>query len=240
MKKASGTYATIIQHACLKTKMKPRPIPSIFMFPGLSSPNPVLPNDIVSKYFNKYVDALTSNHDVILKEYHDLRKLSNDDYTLGKDEHKLHKGGSWQWNSYILKGDRKVDFACQCPRTVEILEGNGNLMTDTPFAYSFFSTLSSNSKIDLHSGPCNLRIRCHYPLIVPDGDVGMTVGNELVKWEVGKPIFFDDAYEHEVWNNTNKERVVLLFDVWHPDLEYDEIEAIKDLFLYMKENKQSS
>lgn len=30
---------------------------------------------------------------------------------------------------------------------------------------------------------------------------------------------FDDCYEHEVWNKTEKERVLLLFDLWHPELE---------------------
>lgn len=34
----------------------------------------------------------------------------------------------------------------------------------------------------------------------------------------GKCLVFDDCYEHEVWNKTDKERVLLLFDLWHPDL----------------------
>ena len=64
------------------------------------------------------------------------------------------------------------------------------------------------------------------------------------KWKVGVPLFFDDSYEHSVWNNTGEDRVVLLFDVWssllifisqwnsfgfslrHPDLVPEEIEAI--------------
>lgn len=29
---------------------------------------------------------------------------------------------------------------------------------------------------------------------------------------------FDDCYEHEVWNKTDEDRVLLLFDLWHPDL----------------------
>ena len=36
-----------------------------------------------------------------------------------------------------------------------------------------------------------------------------------VKWEVGVPLFFDDSYDHCVWNHTNKDRVVLLFDIWY-------------------------
>jgi aspartate beta-hydroxylase len=48
-------------------------------------------------------------------------------------------------------------------------------MSQTPFSFSFFSTLAGNSEISPHYGPCNLRIRCHFPLIVPSGDCGMEI-----------------------------------------------------------------
>ncbi len=70
------------------------------------------------------------------------------------------------------------------------------LMTGTPFSFAFFSTLHGNTSIAAHSGPCNLRIRCHFPLIVPEGDCGMTVGDETVRWVAGEPVYFDDCYEH--------------------------------------------
>ena len=43
------------------------------------------------------------------------------------------------------------------------------------------------------------------------------------RWEVGKALLFDDAFVHSVWNETDKERAVLLCDIWHPDLSADEI-----------------
>jgi aspartate beta-hydroxylase len=79
----------------------------------------------------------------------------------------------------VIKGKRQVEFAVRCPKTVELLEsfrGDTELMTQTPFAYAFFSTLKAGATIAPHHGPCNLRIRCHFPLIVPDGDCGMQVG----------------------------------------------------------------
>ena len=148
-------------------------------------------------------------------------------------------------------------------------------MTDTPFSFAFFSTLHAGGEIGAHYGPCNLRLRCHLPLIVPvpvpapapvpsttgtgtnkpmqsgsydsernesnesrnddgnkdeDGSCGMEIGGEVVKWEVGNPLLFDDCYEHRVWNNSTSERVVLLFDIWHPDLHNSEIDAIVDMF----------
>ena len=40
-------------------------------------------------------------------------------------------------------------------------------MAGTPFSFCFFSTLHAGAEIAAHSGPCNLRLRCHLPLIVP-------------------------------------------------------------------------
>lgn len=48
------------------------------------------------------------------------------------------------------------------------------------------------SSIKPHSAPCNLRLRCHFPLFVPDG-CGIRVGDETRKWETGKPLVFDGA-----------------------------------------------
>lgn len=135
-----------------------------------------------------------------------------------RDEHKLHEG-KWSWNSYILKGKRQTPFAVNCPSTVDILEGIPGLMTGTPFSFAFFSTLAGDAKIAPHYGSCNLRLRVHLPLVVPEGDCGMEVGGEIVKWKVGEPIIFDDCYQHAVWNKTKEDRVILLFDIWYINID---------------------
>lgn len=196
---------------------------------------------------------LQDNYNVILDEYLDLRKSGAvNDYDYG--DHKLHSG-EWDWKSCtrnclyvrsiqcvttcffhadILKGKRQAEFAVRCPLTVEILESATlpRLMTGTPFSFAFFSTLGPNSFIKSHFGPCNLRLRCHFPLVIPpsesprreksdhqdrdrhhypggtfrdihpnpgttvDVGCGMEVGGYCVQWEAGKPLFFDDTYEH--------------------------------------------
>ena len=37
-----------------------------------------------------------------------------------------------------------------------------------------------------------------------------------MSWRSGKAFVFDDTYQHEVWNDTEEERVVLLLDVFRP------------------------
>ncbi len=39
-----------------------------------------------------------------------------------------------------------------------------------------------------------------------------------MSWSAGKILLFDDSFEHEVRNDTDEERVVLLIRLWHPEL----------------------
>jgi aspartate beta-hydroxylase len=42
-------------------------------------------------------------------------------------------------------------------------------------------------------------------------------------------LVFDDSFEHEVWNESTERRLVLLFDIFHPDLTDVEQCALKFL-----------
>jgi aspartyl/asparaginyl beta-hydroxylase (cupin superfamily) len=80
-----------------------------------------------------------------------------------------------------------------------------------------FSILEPRTRIPPHTGVNNARLICHLPLIVPPG-CGFRVGAETRAWEPGKAFVFDDTIEHEAWNDSERMRVVLIFDIWHPDL----------------------
>jgi hypothetical protein len=43
------------------------------------------------------------------------------------------------------------------------------------------------------------------------------VNGESICWEEGKVFAFNDAYQHEVWNNTNEPRHILAFDLIRPE-----------------------
>lgn len=122
----------------------------------------------------------------------------------------------------------------RCPGTVKFLEGLGEDLFGTPFSYVFFSTLRGGAKIKPHSGPMNLRLRFHLPLIVPSGDCGINVGGQHREWIPGKALVLDDSYIHEVWNNSDEPRVILLFDIWHPDVRKEERVRIEKMFDYAK------
>jgi aspartyl/asparaginyl beta-hydroxylase (cupin superfamily) len=46
---------------------------------------------------------------------------------------------------------------------------------------------------------------------------------------MGKTLVFDDSFEHEVWNDSSRRRVILIFDIFHPDLTHEEVAFLKAL-----------
>ena len=82
---------------------------------------------------------------------------------------------------------------------------------------AFFSILAPGTHIPDHRGVTKGLITCHLGLIVPrDGDVRMRVHDRIVRWAEGETLVFDDTYQHEVWNETNGTRVVLLIQFERP------------------------
>jgi len=69
---------------------------------------------------------------------------------------------------------------------------------------------------------------CHLPLIVPEG-CWFRVGAETREWKRGQAFVFDDTVEHEAMNPTDELRIILIFDVWHPQLSPLEREAVSAL-----------
>ncbi|CAM9254984.1 unnamed protein product [Chrysoparadoxa australica] len=215
--------AAILQSAVLRTTARVRPTPSLFYFPGLSSQEWHDPSHF------PWTKLLEDNVENIKQEYLQMQRDGvADDYNTSdnNEDHKLHSG-NWAWHSYVRKGERQEHFRERCPQTAAVLDEIG-IMTGTPFSYSFFSTLASKSRIAPHSSSCNLRLRSHLPLIVPEGsanECGLRVGVETKKWVEGKCLIFDDCYEHEAWNETESPRVILLLDTWHPEIDEKERKA---------------
>ena len=93
------------------------------------------------------------------------------------------------------------------------------------------SRLAPQTSLREHTGPTNTRIRIHLPLVVPPTQssseqqprpaMGIAVGGIVREWRVGKCIAFDDSFVHSAWHDglDNGDRIVLLVDVWHPDLD---------------------
>jgi aspartyl/asparaginyl beta-hydroxylase (cupin superfamily) len=93
-----------------------------------------------------------------------------------------------------------------------------------------FSLLRPGAHIPPHCGLVNTRLICHLPLIVPTG-CRFRVGNEVREWRKGVTWAFDDTIEHEAWNDSKETRVILLFEIWRPELTAQEREWVTQLFV---------
>jgi aspartate beta-hydroxylase len=96
----------------------------------------------------------------------------------------------------------------------------------------YVSRLPAGAHISPHRGPTNLRVRCHLAITVPAGDCAIRVGNETRAWDEGKCLVFDDSFEHEAWNHSDGERIVLIVDLWHPGLSATEATLLEGLHRY--------
>jgi aspartyl/asparaginyl beta-hydroxylase (cupin superfamily) len=94
---------------------------------------------------------------------------------------------------------------------------------------ALFSRLRPHTHIPPHWGMLNTRLICHIPLIVPLG-CRLRVGNEVRNVEAGKAMIFDDSIEHEAWNDSDETRIVLLFEIWRPELDAAERAALTAMF----------
>ncbi len=211
--------------------------PTFLYFPGLPTA-PYLP-----KAAMRWLDRLEASTSVIREEmlrvldeqrgfepflrFHKTEEARN--YLTGKD-------GTGHWNAYFFyrHGEYYADNSEQCPRTFAALEAAPLLRIREHAPEICFSLLTPGSHILPHRGVTNTRTVVHLPLLVP-ADCALNVGGELHAWREGEAVAFDDTYEHEAWNRSEHNRVIVLMDAWNPHLTEAERLAIGDLVIAIGE-----
>lgn len=152
---------------------------------------------------------------------------------------------SGRWSICYLELHGADEAACKsnlalCPQTAAALA-----KIPRRYGHTLFSSLAPGSHITTHTGPTNKKLRLHLPLIVPSAspaDAATTatpatphrppcrirVGPEIEAWQEGKVLILDDSHQHEAWNDHPAgNRVVLIVDVWHPDLTDKEVKVLE-------------
>ena len=132
------------------------------------------------------------------------------------------------WNAFFFyrDGERFADNHVRCPLTSKAMDAVPLNRVADHSPEALYSILKPGAHIPPHTGVINVRLVVHLPLIVPS-DCGIRVGAETRGWTEGKCIAFDDTYEHEAWNKSDRTRVVMIFDIWNPALSLAEREAMR-------------
>ena len=96
------------------------------------------------------------------------------------------------------------------------------LAADLPEGNICLSILEPGTELHAHCGPTNVRLRAHLGLRVPER-CGLSVGEEVLSWREGEWLVFDDSFEHLAWNRSDRPRVILIVDLWHPQIDTAEL-----------------
>jgi aspartyl/asparaginyl beta-hydroxylase (cupin superfamily) len=101
-----------------------------------------------------------------------------------------------------------------CPQTAALLKGVPNIRT------ALFSRLDAHTELKSHTGWSDLAnyvLRVHVCLSIPALETcGLWVNGEIKYHAPGEVIVFDDSKSHMAFNNSDTERIVLIFDILRP------------------------
>lgn len=208
----------------------PRQYCKFFYVPGLRA-TPFYERELFPWHaeLEKHTDAIRAELRAVLDQPIGVEPfLGTNDNTLLKEQNLLAGSrGEAQWNSFFFHRHGEVfeQNARRCPHTTAVLESLPLVHIREHAPEVLFSILTPGSHILKHHGVTNTRLVTHLPLIIPE-DCAISVGGIEHAWQEGRCVTFDDTFEHEAWNRSDKVRAVMILDSWHPDLSEAEREAI--------------
>ena len=162
-----------------------------------------------------WLQAFTDNWETIRKEAEAVMAFKDDIpafHEISPDQYRLSTAKNWKTFVLFGFGQRLETNTKLTPVTASILEQVPNLQT------AMFSILSPGYHIPAHKGVTKGILRSHLGLIIPEEreKCRIRVDDTITAWKEGEIFVFDDTFEHEVWNETDEERVILLFDFDRP------------------------
>lgn len=189
-----------------------------------------------------FLKPLTDNFSVIKNELVQLIESNKENQWFKTFPHYVTSDNQKAWKvfSFIFFMIKYTTHAKLCPKTAELVYSIPEIMSCD------FSFMKPNTHIRPHRGFTHLVLRCHLPLLVPHPELcAIRVGTETVHWKEGELIIFDDSFEHEAFNNSNKDRVVLMFDIPNPlwgcspfEISKQKIYTMEDAFMLSVASKE--
>jgi len=181
----------------------------------LSKHSLVETSEIISPTALPWVETLEANWTTIRRELDEVlreRAALPTMQELSPYQDRIVQGRVWKVFVFRAYGTRFSANCRRCPETARLLDAVPGLEV------AFFSVLEPGAHLAAHRGAYKGLIRTHLGLVVPEPRerVRMNVGSQTIVWEEGRAVTFDDTYRHEVWNDTEGVRVVLLIDTPRP------------------------
>lgn len=126
------------------------------------------------------------------------------------------------WRLFILKvyGTAVEKNMALCPKLADLVRSNPDVLSAS------LSFLAPRKHIPRHRGPFRGVLRYQLGLSVPVDEQGrpaavLALDDLEHRIGDGQHLLWDDTYPHEVWNNSDQMRLVLLLDVRRPNMPFD-------------------
>lgn len=144
----------------------------------------------------------------IMRHRHAVPPLSD----VSPDHRKIATDQNWQCMFLWGYGLRVEANCARAPKTASIVEKIPGMQS------ALFSIHAPGLHIPRHKGVTKSMLTCHLGLRVPSKreNCRMQVADETLLWQEGRTLVFDDVYPHEVWNDTDEDRIILLVQFNRP------------------------
>ena len=177
---------------------------------------------------------LRNSYQIIRQE--GLSALFGSHKSFEDEAENLREEGLWQQLVLFETGVMSEKGCKLAPMTCNfILRYMRDISAECTHGQVKFSVIHSGTHVWPHSGPSNCRLRAHLGLVVPDISdkerLELRVADKYAHWKEGEFLIIDDSFEHEIWYQKpgGGIRLVLLIDMWHPDLTKEQRRNISPL-----------
>lgn len=159
---------------------------------------------------------VTQQIELIQDQYHHLLKQVNDlpryhDIDPGEVHISNHCDKKWSVFMLYLLGHEVPEARLLCPQLCDLVQRVPHIIQ------AFFSILEPGKSIPLHDGPYLGYLRYHLGVQVPKNNPPQIIVNhQPYVWKEGEAVLFDDSWPHEVRNESDAPRAVLIIDVLRP------------------------
>jgi aspartyl/asparaginyl beta-hydroxylase (cupin superfamily) len=137
-------------------------------------------------------------------------QITNEADLYGTDMNPTNASVEGQWKLFVLYafGIPVEQNLARCPNTAALLSKVPGIINAS------FSVFRPHTHVSAHRGPHKGIHRYHLGLIVPRAaeKCRIRAGTQVRHWIAGRSFILDDTYEHEVWNETDEDRIVLIID----------------------------
>lgn len=155
--------------------------------------------------------AIREEMELVLHRRHDLPRYDQIDARQTNLSAEDARGHAWKVFPLYLMGRKPEANRALCPRTTALID-------DVPDLFqAMFSILEPRKSIPAHKGPYLGYLRYHLGLRVPtDRPPRLRIKDTEFAWQEGRGIVIDDSWEHEVINDSDEIRVILMVDFLRP------------------------